>query len=401
MRLTKLNDMDTEQQTEEPQKPPSVDKRLTTSSTDKYVAGVAGGIAKYLDIDVRLVRAAFVIASFFGGFGLLVYVVAWIVLPAEDSPPDVDIADRMRDNWGWLVLIGLTVVFFGAFNDLDHGPSIWGLFLIGAGIWLLTTRDRDRKAMGAANTQTSAAHDATTVSGAMNLNDTTEMRVPTSQAAQYQRNAPKQRREPSFLAPLAFGLSFVAAGVMAVLERLNVVDITLQQAVAVISIVIGFALLIGAWVGRAKVLLGVAWILIVMLAFTSVSGEAFRGGIGDRQYAPRQVADIESPYRLGIGQLNLDLSNVTGARGIVYVKAEVGVGELIVTLPYGAAYQVKGSAGVGEVQLLDREPRDGVNPEDEASQPQAFGAATYVIDAHSGIGHVVVESQSRRQGFFQ
>jgi phage shock protein C len=55
-------------------------RRLTRSETDKRVAGVAGGIAEYFDIDPTLVRIGFVIAAFMG-FGILAYIVFVIVLP--------------------------------------------------------------------------------------------------------------------------------------------------------------------------------------------------------------------------------------------------------------------------------------------------------------------------------
>lgn len=51
------------------------------------IAGVAGGIAERYGLDPALVRIAWVVSVFFGGFGILLYVVLWIVLPA--GPPQV------------------------------------------------------------------------------------------------------------------------------------------------------------------------------------------------------------------------------------------------------------------------------------------------------------------------
>lgn len=58
--------------------------QLTRSETNKRIAGVCGGIAEYFDVDPVLVRVAFVLAALFGGPGLLIYVVLWIVLPKGD-----------------------------------------------------------------------------------------------------------------------------------------------------------------------------------------------------------------------------------------------------------------------------------------------------------------------------
>ena len=56
-------------------------KRFYRSTIDKKVAGVAGGLADYFDIDPLLVRLIFVILAFAGGGGLLIYIILWIVTP--------------------------------------------------------------------------------------------------------------------------------------------------------------------------------------------------------------------------------------------------------------------------------------------------------------------------------
>ena len=59
------------------------EKKLERSTTDKMLAGVAGGLAKYFNIDTVLVRVLFVIFALAGGPGLLVYIILWIVMPEE------------------------------------------------------------------------------------------------------------------------------------------------------------------------------------------------------------------------------------------------------------------------------------------------------------------------------
>lgn len=59
-------------------------KRLERSMTNKYLAGVCGGIAQYLGVDATVVRVVFVLLAFLGVFpGLLAYGVAWLIMPAE------------------------------------------------------------------------------------------------------------------------------------------------------------------------------------------------------------------------------------------------------------------------------------------------------------------------------
>ena len=59
-------------------------KRLERSMTDKYIAGVCGGIAQYLGVDATAVRVVFILLVLMGVFpGLLAYGVAWLIMPAE------------------------------------------------------------------------------------------------------------------------------------------------------------------------------------------------------------------------------------------------------------------------------------------------------------------------------
>jgi phage shock protein PspC (stress-responsive transcriptional regulator) len=51
---------------------------------DRMIAGVAAGIARYLGVDVNLVRIAFVVLAFVGGAALPLYVAGWLLIP-EDS----------------------------------------------------------------------------------------------------------------------------------------------------------------------------------------------------------------------------------------------------------------------------------------------------------------------------
>jgi phage shock protein C len=54
---------------------------LTKSETDRVIAGVAGGIAERLGVNSTLVRLAWMLSVFFGGLGIVVYLILWVVLP--------------------------------------------------------------------------------------------------------------------------------------------------------------------------------------------------------------------------------------------------------------------------------------------------------------------------------
>jgi phage shock protein C len=55
--------------------------QLRRSETDRVIAGVAGGIAQRFGFNSTLLRLAWVVSVFFGGFGIVIYLILWIALP--------------------------------------------------------------------------------------------------------------------------------------------------------------------------------------------------------------------------------------------------------------------------------------------------------------------------------
>lgn len=68
------------------------ERKLYRSTTDRKIAGVAGGVADLLGVDSDLVRALWALSVIFAGAGLLLYVVLWIVVP--ERPDGIAIAGR-------------------------------------------------------------------------------------------------------------------------------------------------------------------------------------------------------------------------------------------------------------------------------------------------------------------
>ncbi len=57
-----------------------MDKRLT-KSTNKMFCGVCAGIAEYFNLDPTIIRLLWVVLTFFGGSGILAYIIAAIIIP--------------------------------------------------------------------------------------------------------------------------------------------------------------------------------------------------------------------------------------------------------------------------------------------------------------------------------
>src|SRR5579859_7450688 len=64
-------------------------KRLLRLRNGRMVAGVCAGLAAYFGVDVRLVRLAFGIFTFFYGLGILIYLIAWAIMPEEGEKSSI------------------------------------------------------------------------------------------------------------------------------------------------------------------------------------------------------------------------------------------------------------------------------------------------------------------------
>lgn len=69
-------------------------KKLMRSQDDRLLAGVCGGLGKYMGIDSTIIRIVFALLAVFTGFGFLLYVILWLVMPVEPSGMDSDKPDK-------------------------------------------------------------------------------------------------------------------------------------------------------------------------------------------------------------------------------------------------------------------------------------------------------------------
>jgi len=60
-------------------------KRLFRSPRNRFLAGIAGGLAEYFGLDPTLIRFFWVISGFMFGGGIIAYLICWIIIPEEPS----------------------------------------------------------------------------------------------------------------------------------------------------------------------------------------------------------------------------------------------------------------------------------------------------------------------------
>ena len=93
----------------------------------RMLGGVAAGVARYVDIDVVFIRVAFAVLSFFGGSGVLIYLAAWLLIPADDESQPIaqQWAGRRPPRRSLVVLLIGTVIGLIALSDLFSSGPWW------------------------------------------------------------------------------------------------------------------------------------------------------------------------------------------------------------------------------------------------------------------------------------
>jgi len=110
---------------------------LRRSRSDRVIAGVCGGLGRYLGVDAVLIRIAALVLVFAGGAGIILYVIGWIAIPeepeqaADGSPGSAPLSAPTERTAGALV-IGLLFVLLGVFFLLDQ---VWPDFLSWQYVW--------------------------------------------------------------------------------------------------------------------------------------------------------------------------------------------------------------------------------------------------------------------------
>lgn len=105
------------------------------------IGGVACGIAAYAHIDPAIVRLIFVLLAIFGGSGVFIYVIMWIVLPLDNSTVNNDFnSENMEENTKKENGQKSQFQNHPRFKKKDDGSLIAGLILISLGVMFLIIR---------------------------------------------------------------------------------------------------------------------------------------------------------------------------------------------------------------------------------------------------------------------
>lgn len=341
-------------------------RRLTRSRDDRMLAGVCGGLADYTGIDPVVFRVVFAVATVLGGAGIAAYVIAWLVIPeAGDDSSHAESLLRDRDR-PQLLRVAFYVVAALAIVSLVDGPfgHRWGgggfalLLLVGFGIWLWNRSGDGADRPPSPKTPEPAPPTPTArpmVTPAEPTLDLPASDTPVAVREDRPPRPPRPPRERSKLTGLTVSAVLLAAGVMATLDVADVVEVDAGAAFAICLLVVGAGLLVGAFYGRGPGLIPLGIVLTALTAVANVADVPFRGGTGERDWAPAAVATLERTYRLGAGDARLDLSDLDLTGTSRSVTATVGMGQLRVILPPDVEVDIDAHVGFGRLTVLGDE----------------------------------------------
>jgi len=191
------------------------------------------------------------------------------------------------------------------------------------------------------------------------------------------------------LLAVTFSVLAILAGVLALLATTGTADVPVAVGLALALLVVGVGLCVGGWRGRARWLMPVGVVLGVALLAASAVDVPLRGGVGDRTYRPRVASDLQSPYRLAAGNLEVDLGGLDLSGTTATVTASVGAGDLQVVVPDGAEVIVDAHVGAGTITVFGRQS-DGTDTGRHLVEPGREGGGRLVLTTRAGFGDLEV-----------
>ena len=375
-----------------PEPPPGPAPRLLyRDPADTKIAGVCGSIGRYTDTDPVLWRVVLGVLAVFGGAGLVLYALGWLLIPKRAADGSLDDRWQRRPNGALtplaiaaLVVAGILVI------GLDDGRNIAALAVLGV-VGFLAYREHGSRPV-VAGPASGAPVDLGKTTGSYRYDlggGAAGVGAPPPPTAWGQPGhvPPATPRERSRLGLATLSAAALVAGALSLLSVYGVDSLTASRILATTALVVGVGLLIGTWIGRAR-WLAVVGVVLLLAAGGAAAGENLQAdGVGERTWVPAATSG-QSEFRLGAGEATLDLRGLPADGQVRRVTARIGAGELTVLVPSDRPVRIDSDAGVGEV-VVDGDRQRG-RGNDRVIDLGPAGDPVLVIDASVGVGEVEV-----------
>ncbi|MBA2553488.1 MAG: PspC domain-containing protein [Geodermatophilaceae bacterium] len=313
---------------------------LRRSNNTRLLGGVSGGLSEHTGIDVLLFRVGFVVLTIAGGAGLLLYLALWLLLPdayGEPSSAQRWLARRPTSTARNIILVvaGLFVLAV-ILDDVGADSGVIAILAVAA-LAYMWTRDRDR------HEQPNVPADAAVSQPEGGAGVVTAV----------QRRPIRPPRQRSVLGRLTISVLLISLGILALIDRQTDFDLSTSGYLAVALGIVGGGLLVGTFWGRSRGLIVLGVPLVVLLCMASTFDVSLRNGVGERYWQPSSADAIESSYRYGIGQAELDLSTVDFEDADAGTTIRAGIGYVHIIVPADVDVRVTADVRTGSLTLFD------------------------------------------------
>lgn len=381
--------------------PPPDTRRLRRTRTGRVGAGVAGGLGEYFRLDPVLFRVLFATSAFFGGAGILAYLLAWAAIPdegTERAPIDGWVAElRRRRVPVWLVVVVAGLVLWGvAFSWWLPGPFFPAAVL--AVVLIAFHGRRQWQAGGAAPTQAPAVNLAKTspagarppsaLHGAARPGwvDDAVAWMRESHAASVER---RRRARPVQLSTVLV-LAVTLAG-LGLVDSVTGIAVPLYFWASLA--IIGTGLLVGALARRFP--LALTWLILPSIAGVLAFGgshASLQDGIGERTWTP--TTSPAGQYRLALGRGTLDLRELSDQAGPRTIRITAGAGQVRVLVPADANVRIEANIHVGQLTVDGDEGGSGnrgISVRRTVLPPAGATGTPITVDVHLADGQIAVQ----------
>jgi phage shock protein PspC (stress-responsive transcriptional regulator) len=330
-------------------------RRLLRSRHDRVIGGVCSGLARYFNIDPLIIRIAAVALVFVGGFAIVAYIAALLLVPDDDGTGNP--VPGKPGRIGTIAGAVLVVVAILALADGQLGWSWgWGVGAIGV---------------------TALIIGFCAIAG--------------------QRLLGGARDTPG---PSVGRIAGVALIVGAVLVGSVVVAFAAALAtaagggtpIAILVVVLGVAMVGLSLQGRQVRWLALrALVIAVPSGVVAAAGVDSSHGVGERRYKPATITDVKPRYELSVGELEVDLRRMRWpAAQPVRLTVDVGMGHALILVPRDTCVRADTHAGLGYVGVLGSESGGADVDDDQGTVDRTTSSKKLIIDAKMGIGAIEI-----------
>ena len=385
--------------------PPTARRALRRSRTDRVGAGVAGGLGEYFGVDPVLFRVLFATAAFFGGAGVLGYLLAWAAIPesgTEKAPIDGWIHGLRERRTPFVVVACAVVLVFWlvAFSWWAPGPSL-PLVIIVVVLVFLFGRHRTKRS----DTVSLEKPDAATEADAEIPAGSSTARHAPGWVREFREWADESRAASRLRRRRAMPVRLAGLGVLAI----TILVLGLIDAASGIAIptYFWFALaILGATLLTGMALRRTPWSLVTLLVPTVIALIGFGGthaslhdGIGQKEWRPTSFTTTH--YRLAFGQGILDLTALPAPTMPEVIDVTIASGQVRVITPASLNVSVRAEVHFGTLMVDGHDYDDvdgfhsrGVNLDRTVPPESGATGVPVLVRVHLADGDVSVDHRA-------